>query len=255
MGGDAGEQQGISWAMVAAFVAIVAGVVIVPAFANIPLKDHDIPQPGAVRTGAGPPTDEANRPPGTLLNRRYGLEHDGGLIIPRLHACSGRYRTIIAAAAEEFRLPPDLIRAVIEAESGCRRFAVSHAGAVGLMQIVPQTGGRAARQPLTGEPTTPSMGALFDPRKNIRMGAAYLRHLWERFREEAPNRATRTALTLAAYNAGPTFLDRQLADHRLRAGHWSIWAQRHLPVENEAYVDRILQGEETAHEWLAYLGP
>lgn len=118
------------------------------------------------------------------------------------------YADHIADAARRFELPASWIRTVMHAESGGDRRAVSPAGAIGLMQIMPATwAALRARYGLGDDP--------FNPRDNILAGAAYLRELRDRF--GAPG-------FLAAYNAGPS----RYADH-LATG-------RPLPAETRAFV-------------------
>ena len=94
------------------------------------------------------------------------------------------YGTLIAEAAQQYRLDGLLLAAVVEAESGYDPRAVSPRGALGLMQLMPAT---AAHYGAT-EPA--------DPRANVRAGARYLRDLLRRFDDDLE-------LALAAYNAGP----------------------------------------------------
>ena len=119
----------------------------------------------------------------------------------------------IAEAAQRFRIPERWIRAVMQAESAGNARAVSSAGAMGLMQIMPGTWAelRAAH----GFGTDP-----FDRRENILAGAAYLRQMYDQF--GAPG-------FLAAYNAGPG----RYAEH-LRTG-------RTLPRETRRYVAALSQ--------------
>jgi soluble lytic murein transglycosylase-like protein len=95
----------------------------------------------------------------------------------------------ILAAAEKHGVSPDLVRAIIQVESGFDHRARSHRGARGLMQLMPGT----ARD----------MGArnAFDPRQNIFAGARYLRFLLDAFDGNV-------TLAAAAYNAGPTVVKR-----------------------------------------------
>jgi soluble lytic murein transglycosylase-like protein len=94
-----------------------------------------------------------------------------------------RYDAHIAEASRLYQLPSEYIRAVVRVESDFVPTAVSRVGALGLMQLMPQT----AR----------SMGVTdpFDPRQNILGGSRYLRVLANRFEGDL-------VLTTAAYNAG-----------------------------------------------------
>ena len=83
------------------------------------------------------------------------------------------YNDAIAEAAHLYRLDPDLIRAIIRAESAFNPFAVSHAGAQGLMQLMPAV----AEELNVLDP--------FDPRQNIFGGARYLRWLLDRQRRKS----------------------------------------------------------------------
>lgn len=118
----------------------------------------------------------------------------------------------VAEASRRFGVPAAWIWAVMRVESAGVVGAISSAGAMGLMQIMPATwSGLCARYGLGADP--------YDPRDNIMAGAAYLREMHDRYRDP-------TAM-LAAYNAGPGRYD----DYRLRG--------RPLPVETVAYVARL----------------
>jgi len=111
-----------------------------------------------------------------------------------------RLSRAIVDAAHENQLDPTLILAVIAVESGGHAFAVSPVGALGLMQILPPTGREIAeRLGITWRgPQT-----LFDPYVNVRLGAAYLRELADRYDGEI-------STALVAYNWGPGHIDRRL---------------------------------------------
>jgi soluble lytic murein transglycosylase-like protein len=99
------------------------------------------------------------------------------------------YDGLIVHYAEAQKLRPDLVRAVVQVESGFNPVAVSPKGAMGLMQLMPATASQfGVRSP-------------FDPEENIRGGTAYLRQLIDRFNGNEE-------LALAAYNAGPMAVDR-----------------------------------------------
>ncbi len=93
------------------------------------------------------------------------------------------YHRHILEAAYLYQIHPDLIRAVIQAESAGDPRALSHKGAQGLMQLMPAT----ASWLRLSDP--------FDPRQNILGGTCYLRFLLDTFHGDV-------ALALSAYNAG-----------------------------------------------------
>ena len=99
-------------------------------------------------------------------------------------ADKGRYGQIIRTAAERYSLDSELIRAIIKVESDFNPYAVSGKGAMGLMQLMPET----AKEMEVVSP--------FEARDNIMGGSRYLRKLLNKFDGDL-------RLGLAAYNAGP----------------------------------------------------
>lgn len=109
--------------------------------------------------------------------------------------------------AKQHRLSPALLRAVIKAESGFNATAVSRAGALGLMQLMPRTAASLkVRDPL-------------NPVENIGGGAKHLRYLLDRFQGNLP-------MALAAYNAG---------EYRVKR-----WQQIPPIQETQFYVKKVL---------------
>ncbi|GBQ62220.1 murein transglycosylase [Ameyamaea chiangmaiensis NBRC 103196] len=118
---------------------------------------------------------------------------------------------LVRQAAERNAIPPAWVRAVVHAESAGDPHAVSSAGAIGLMQLMPGTWKDVRR--------THNLGAdPFDPHDNIAAGAAYLRWLHDRYGDVG---------FLAAYNAGPGRYDDHLA------------TGRPLPAETVSYVASV----------------
>jgi soluble lytic murein transglycosylase len=109
----------------------------------------------------------------------------------RFHAMlsEGELEPVIKRHSSQQQLHPALIRAVIKAESNFDPRAVSRAGAMGLMQLMPQTAVRL------------DVRDMFDPDENVGGGTKYLRQLLDRFHGNLP-------LALAAYNAGEHVVDR-----------------------------------------------
>lgn len=144
-------------------------------------------------------------PGAALAQPQRGTAAPAPTLVPAAPSELGAY---VAEASTRFSIPEAWIWAVMRAESGGDPRAISPAGAMGLMQIMPATwAGLSARYGLGADP--------FAPRMNILAGAAYLRLLYDRF--GAPG-------FLAAYNAGP--------------GRYAQWLAtgRPLPAETRAYL-------------------
>jgi soluble lytic murein transglycosylase len=100
-----------------------------------------------------------------------------------------KYDKLISNASKEFNVDSRLLKAMIKAESDFDPRAISRKGAMGLMQIMPENFKML------------NIENPFDPWQNIRAGAQYFKKLYKRFNGKL-------ALSLAAYNAGPTAVDR-----------------------------------------------
>lgn len=163
------------------------------------------PAPSSAAAAVTPaPSSVAKAVRAGLSNRCNALAHDE----------LSRLTTVLLRESRSHSLPPRLVVAVIDVESRCDPFAVSQAGAVGLMQLLPSTAAELARQldiPWRGPQT------LFDPVSNVRLGVAYLRELVDRY--------GRMATALAAYNWGPGRID--------------AWLRRGRPLPSR-YAQRVL---------------
>jgi hypothetical protein len=128
---------------------------------------------------------------------------------------AAQYEGLINEHAQANALSPDFVRAVIQAESAFNPRARSVKGAMGLMQLMPDT---AAEYGVVN---------AYDPAENIRGGVAYLKSLMTRYDNDVP-------LALAAYNAGPGTVDRY---------------GRTVPPykETRSYVARITKDTDAAH--------
>lgn len=143
-----------------------------------------------------------------------------------------RYEAIVRGHAENYRLDPALVAAVIYQESRFRADARSPSGAVGLMQLLPETAVGIAQR--TGGSAF-RVDDLLDPELNVRYGSWYLRHLLDKYGD--------TRLALAAYNAGQANVDRWRRDGRgvvfAETRHYVERVQRLRDVYARAYGDRL----------------
>lgn len=215
----------------------------------IPLFAENLPHPavrlghrtaGARREGQGRPSAGACALPLTAASTLAGWRSNGdreivryaGLLLAAVLAVAAcpvavsaqaapaaranpadPYASFITEASQRFGVPEHWIRAVLRAESAGDVWAISSAGAMGLMQVMPDTwAGLRVRHQLGRDP--------YDPRDNILAGAAYLREMWDRYGN--------VAAMLAAYNAGPGRYDEYLSTGRT------------LPAETRGYVAALV---------------
>lgn len=107
-----------------------------------------------------------------------------------------------------------LVLAVIHTESAFNPMARSHVPAYGLMQIVPESGGKDASRILFGKPRVLAPSYLYDPDNNMAVGAAYLHLLYHRYMTPVEDPESRLYCAIAAYNTGPGNVARTFTDSR-----------------------------------------
>jgi soluble lytic murein transglycosylase len=140
-----------------------------------------------------------------------------------------RHDDIIRQQAREKGLDPALIAGVIYTESRFRD-QTSHAGAKGLMQLLPSTADDIARK---SGGTAFVQGDLANPQVNISYGSFYLRYLLRRY-------GGNEVLAIAAYNAGEGRVDQWIFDARHRGEQFDH--ARHIPYpETRHYVQQVLE--------------
>jgi soluble lytic murein transglycosylase len=152
------------------------------------------------------------------------------------------YQAVIRQQAAEKRLDPALVAAVIYAETKFDA-RTSSAGAVGLMQILPQTAEYLAHR---SGATTFRTSDLATPQVNIAYGSYYLRYLLNEYHGS-------TVTALAAYNGGEANVDNWIAAAHARGGQFGIGD---IPFpETRAYVQRVLQArKDYRHTYAGQLG-
>lgn len=134
---------------------------------------------------------------------------------------------LVKAAEERRGLPEGLIHAVMRQESAFRPDAVSSASAIGLLQLIPGTAERAARE--IGIEARPEL--LRVPSYNVELGAYYLHRVLDLF-------GGHVALAAAAYNAGPKAVSRWLATGEMLP--LDVWVALIPYSETRTYVSRVV---------------
>jgi soluble lytic murein transglycosylase len=143
---------------------------------------------------------------------------------------------LLAARAKEAEVDPAVLRGLVRQESVFDARAKSHAGAVGLMQLMPATAKSLSRSVLHSRYRN---DFLYDPGSNAALGAAYLKRLIGQFDGS-------TVLALAAYNGGPSRIAR-IARENPRLAEDELFET--IPVfETRDYVRRVLLYAESYRE-------
>ena len=160
-----------------------------------------------------------------------------------------KYRTLVHQFAEQYRISPSLVFAVIRTESNFNPYAVSSAPAYGLMQLVPTSGGREAYRRAKGKDVAPSRDYLFDPVNNVELGTAYLNVLTFSQLEDVDHNVSREYCVIAAYNTGPSNVFRTFSRDRTTAVNQinslqpaGVYDQlrQHLPYEETRhYLEKV----------------
>lgn len=142
------------------------------------------------------------------------------------------FADLVTAASERSGIDPALLNAVMREESGFRPRVLSAVGARGLTQIMPSTGERLAE---SAGLLDFQQDDLFEPERNLLLGAHYLGQLLERF-------DGRDSAAVASYNAGPAAVARWI--EALPGGEDDEWVETIPYKETRKYVKRVLRSQQ-----------
>jgi soluble lytic murein transglycosylase-like protein len=152
-----------------------------------------------------------------IKEKAAGTRNDGKNV-KKKNTGSSEFHNIVEEKAKKHNVDPKLVKAVISAESNWNPQAVSHKGAVGMMQLMPKTANDLG------------VGNRYNPEENIEGGVKYLKYLLDKFNGNL-------TLALAAYNAGPARVEK---DNRVPS----------IP-ETINYVKRVMNDYSGGSGWLS----
>ncbi|MEA3553990.1 MAG: murein transglycosylase domain-containing protein [Campylobacterota bacterium] len=113
-----------------------------------------------------------------------------------------KFKPYVQKYAKKYGISQNLIYAIIQTESNFNQFAVSSAGAIGLMQVVPSSAGKDSYKYTKGKNWTPTKSYLFNAQNNIDLGSGYLKLLNKRYLKGINNEISKEYCVISAYNTG-----------------------------------------------------
>ncbi|UDG79593.1 membrane-bound lytic murein transglycosylase MltC [Candidatus Steffania adelgidicola] len=159
-----------------------------------------------------------------------------------------KYLSIIRRASKHYGVDQSLILAIIQTESNFNPYAVSHADALGLMQVVRKTAGRDVFK-MKGKWGQPNRRDLLDPENNIDIGTAYLSMLQNSYLGGIANPVSRRYAVITAYNGGAGSVLRIFAREQNQAFHiinamrpnevYKILSTQHPSIEARHYLYKV----------------
>lgn len=128
-----------------------------------------------------------------------------------------KFKPIVERYSKKYNISANLIYAIIKTESNFNQFAVSNAGAIGLMQIVPTSAGKDAYKYIYDKTWTPTSSYLFEPKNNIELGSAYLKILNTKYLNGIYNLVSQEYCVISAYNTGSGNVLKTFSSNRTKA--------------------------------------
>lgn len=164
-----------------------------------------------------------------------------------------QYAHLVRQYSRKYDVKESLIYAIMRTESSFNPYAISHANAYGLMQIIPSTAGRDVFERVKNKPGQPSRDYLFQPHQNIDVGTAYLSLLDNHYLSRIRDPLTRKYTVISAYNGGAGNVFRTFDSNRDRAiakindlqpaqVYWAL-TQRHPLSESRRYLEKVTEAE------------
>lgn len=169
-----------------------------------------------------------------------------------------QYAGIVRQMSKKYQIKESLIYAIMRTESSFNPYAVSHANAYGLMQIIPSTAGRDVFNLVKKRTGQPSKSYLFQPFNNIDAGTAYLFLLETRYLKNVRDPLTRHYAIISAYNGGTGNVLKTFHSNRTRAmeilnsmkpeeAYWAL-TRRHPREESRNYLKKVTKAQKDFYQ-------
>ncbi|UXI01693.1 membrane-bound lytic murein transglycosylase MltC [Photobacterium sp. TY1-4] len=176
------------------------------------------------------------------------------MVADHVNKRSYKYANIVRDASRRYGIPEDLIYAIIKTESSFNPYAVSHANAYGLMQVVPNTAGADVFKLVKNKSGQPSPQYLFDPARNIDTGTAYFYILRNRYLKAVRDPLSLHYSMISAYNGGTGGVLRTFHTDRKRAMqdlnqlqpnqvYWAL-TNKHPKAEARRYLQKVTKFQQ-----------
>jgi peptidoglycan lytic transglycosylase C len=136
------------------------------------------------------------------IGKRKGLRVIFPLVAKHKEVRAYKYANLVQKYSKKYNVTESLIYGIIKTESSFNPFAVSHAPAYGLMQVVPSTAGKDVFQKIKKRSGQPTPQNLYNPEYNIDIGTAYIQILQEQYLAKVKDQNAKRYTVISAYNGG-----------------------------------------------------
>ncbi len=188
------------------------------------------------------------------IGKRSGLRVVFPLVPSHDDIRAYKYADLVRRYSRKYNVTESLIYGVIKTESSFNPFAVSHAPAYGLMQIVPGTAGRDVFERVKNIKGQPSPQDLYEPAYNIDIGTAYLKILQDDYLAKVKDNNARRYSVISAYNGGAGNVFKTFAVDRDRAlarinqlSPQEVYRQlnqNHPKLESRRYLVKVSEAQQ-----------
>ncbi len=188
------------------------------------------------------------------LGKHNGLRVQFPLVAGHEKVRAYKYASLVQKYSRKYKVTESLIYGVIKTESDFNPFAVSHAPAYGLMQIVPATAGRDVFEKVKQRSGQPSPQYLYNPENNIDTGAAYLKILQENYLAKVRDINARRYSVISAYNGGAGNVLKTFSSDRNKAIEkinqlspgqvYDQLTRKHPSQESRRYLYKVTQAQK-----------